>query len=83
MKGKKLSRDKIVQTLVSVLEPLEYVHAFWEGGAAAFNRIDEWSDIDLYVVVDDDRVDAAFGVVEKTLKSLSPIKQKYSVPQTG
>ncbi|MCJ7423187.1 hypothetical protein MUP01_02825 [Candidatus Bathyarchaeota archaeon] len=83
MKGKKLSRDKIIQTLVGVLEPLEYVHAFWEGGAAAFNRVDEWSDIDVYVVIDDGRVDAAFGVVEKTLKSLSPIRQKYSVPQPG
>jgi hypothetical protein len=61
------------------LEPLNYIHSFWEGGAAAFNRIDEWSDIDLYLVVDDNKVDEAFFAVEKVLKSLSPIKQKYEV----
>jgi len=65
------------------LEPIDYVHAFWEGGAVAFNRVDEWSDIDAYVAVDDDKVDEAFLVVEKALKSLSPIKQKLNVPQTG
>jgi len=75
----KLTRNLIIQTLVDVLKPLDYVHAFWEGGAAAFNRIDEWSDIDLYLVVDATKVDEAFLAVEKALKSLSPIKQKYEV----
>jgi predicted nucleotidyltransferase len=78
---KRLTRDKIVQTLTETLEPLDYVHAFYEGGAAAFKRIDEWSDIDLYLVVDDERVDETFLAVEKALKSLSPIKQKYKTPQ--
>jgi hypothetical protein len=78
-----LTRDAIIQTLVKALEPLDYVHAFYEGGAAAFNRIDEWSDLDLMVVVDDGKVDEAFLVVEKALRSLSPIKQKFDLPQTG
>jgi predicted nucleotidyltransferase len=78
---RKLTRNKIINMLVSALEPLDYVHAFYEGGAAAFNRIDEWSDIDLYVVVDDEKVDEVFLVAEKTLKSLSPIKQKLRTPQ--
>jgi hypothetical protein len=67
----------IIDALVSALEPLSYVHALWEGGAAAFNRIDEWSDIDVYMVVDDERVDDGFSAVEKALASLSPIKEKY------
>ena len=74
-----LTRDIIIQTLVDALNPLDYVHAFWEGGAAAFNRVDEWSDIDLYLVVKDDKVDETFLAFEKALKSLSPIKQKYDV----
>lgn len=78
---KKLTRHTITHALAAVLKPLEYVHAFYEGGAAAFKRIDEWSDIDLYVVVDDDRIDETFLMIEKTLKSLSPIKQKYEVLQ--
>lgn len=80
-RGKKLTRNVIVQTLVKALKPLDYVHAFWEGGAVALNRIDEWSDIDVYLVVDDEKIDEAFIIVENALKSLSPIKQKYKTPQ--
>jgi glycosyltransferase involved in cell wall biosynthesis len=83
MENKKtLTRDKIIQTIIKALEPLGYVHAFYEGGAAAFNRVDEWSDLDLYIVVDDEKVDETFLVVEKTLKTLSPIKRKIDLPQT-
>ncbi len=78
-KRKSLTRDVIIQTLVDALEPLDYVRAFWEGGAAAFERIDEWSDIDLYLVVDDKKIDKTFLAVEKALKSLSLIKQKYEI----
>ncbi len=77
-----LTREAIVRTLLDVLQPLDYVHAFYEGGAAAFNRIDEWSDIDLYVIVEDERHKDAFLVVENALKTLSPIKQKYEVTQS-
>ncbi len=78
---RELSRDAIVKTLIDSLEPLDYVHAFWEGGAAAFNRVDKWSDIDAYVVVDEEKISDAFLAVEKALRSLSPIKQKYEVQQ--
>jgi hypothetical protein len=84
MKNRKmLTRELIIQTLAKALEPLSYVHAFYEGGAVAFDRIDEWSDIDLMVVVDDEKVDEAFLAVEKALRSLSPIKQKFDMGQTG
>ena len=82
MKAKRLSHDIIIRALVDELKPLEYIHAFWEGGAIAFNRVDEWSDIDVYLVVDDDKVDKAFLDVERALRLLSPIKQKYDVPQS-
>ncbi len=86
MNRKKLTRDILIQTLVDALEPLNYIHAFWEGGAAAFERIDEWSDIDLYLVVDDAKVNETFLAVEEALISLSPIKLKYEVqhpPESG
>jgi len=78
----KLIRKQIIKALVEALKPLDYVHTFYEGGAAAFNRVDEWSDLDLYLVVDDEKVNETFLIVEKTLKSLSPIKQKIDLPQT-
>jgi len=76
---KTLTRETIIKTLMNSLEPIEYVHAFWEGGAAAFDRIDQFSDIDLYLVVDDNRIKDAFNEVEKSLKSMSPIKNKYEM----
>src|SRR4030042_2233861 len=79
----KLTHDKVIRALTDALRPLNFVHAFYEGGAVAFNRVDDWSDIDAYVVVDDDKVNDAFLAVEKALKSLSQIKQKYDVPQSG
>jgi len=84
--GNRLTRNIIIQTLTHALKPINYVHAFWEGGAAAFDRIDEWSDIDLYLVVDDEKVEEIFPIFENALSSLSPIKQKYIVqhrPESG
>jgi len=81
MSEKKLTRKIIIKTLVNFLKPIDYIHAFWEGGAVAFNRVDKWSDIDLYLVVDDDRVNDALQEVESALESLSPIEHKYETQQ--
>lgn len=81
MREKKVTRDAVIKTLNRALKPLSYTQALYEGGAIAFNRLDEWSDIDLYLVVDDDKVEAAFKAVEKALETLSPIKQKFEVKQ--
>jgi len=82
MKAKeKLTRDKVIKTVVNALEPLSYVYAFYEGGAIAFGRVDEWSDIDLCLIVDDAKVNEAFLTVEEALKSISPVKQKYEMAQ--
>jgi predicted nucleotidyltransferase len=81
MKKENVTRKDIVRVLLNTLEPLDYVYAFYEGGAVAFNRIDEWSDIDLYVVVDDDKIEETFLAAEKALKSLSPIERKLRTPQ--
>ena len=37
-------REKILEVLRQTLEPRAEVHAMWEGGAAVFQRVDEWSD---------------------------------------
>jgi len=78
---KSIIREDIVASLVRTLEPLEYVHAFWEAGAASFDRVDQWSDVDLYVVVEDDCVDSAFKCVEQALSSLSEIELKFRLPE--
>jgi hypothetical protein len=74
-----LSRDAIVQALVSSLRPKRHVRALWEGGSAAFNKVDRWSDLDLYILVEDSRVAETFRDVQRTLRALSPISATYVV----
>jgi hypothetical protein len=83
--NKNVTRDRIVRAVADVLEPLDYVYAMWEGGAVAFDRVDEWSDVDICVDAADDRVEEAFPVVEQALESLAPIELKYDVtgPKLG
>ena len=74
-----VTRNAILQALVLSLRPIRYVRAFWEGGSAAFGRVDRWSDLDLYVLVDEAKVATAFRVIERTLRALSPISETYVV----
>jgi hypothetical protein len=76
-----LTRENILAALENALKPLPYVHAMWQGGAASFDRVDEWSDIDLQVVVDDDRIPDVYAVVDETLQKLSSINLRYDFPQ--
>jgi len=76
-----VTRDSLLATLTQRLESLDYTHAMWEAGAIAFGRVDEWSDIDLQVVVDDERVEDAFSEVESALEELSPIAATFRFPE--
>ena len=77
----RLNRSAILSKLEAELLPLAFVQAMWEGGAAAFDRVDEWSDLDLQVVVDDERVEETAGVIEAALQQLSPIAIRYELPR--
>jgi hypothetical protein len=81
MKPALLLRQQILESMAQALQPLDYTCAMWEGGAASFDRVDEWSDIDLQIDVEDDHVSDTLEVVERTLLSLSPIDMKYELPQ--
>lgn len=72
-----LGRDAIVTALKAALEPLPFVAALVEGGAAAWGRLDAWSDIDLNVFADTAKVDVVFLVVEGALRDLSPIEHTF------
>jgi len=75
-----LGRKSILEALVASLEPLPYTVALYEGGAAAWGRVDAWSDIDLYLVVEDDRVEDAMREVEAALVRIARIEQKLEAP---
>ncbi len=76
-----VSREDVLSAMRGALEPLDHVQAMWEAGAIAFDRVDEWSDIDLQVACDDGRVEDVFGTVENTLRTLSPIDLRYRLPE--
>jgi hypothetical protein len=76
-----LTREDILSALVEALKPIEEVYALWEAGAVAFNRVDEWSDIDLMVDVQDDWVQKTWEVIESVLQNLSPVELRYELPQ--
>ncbi len=79
-KSTTLTRENIVRAVVEAFEPLEFVNALWEGGAIAFDRLDEWSDIDICIDVEDARIAEVFPIVERALEKLAPIELKYEVP---
>lgn len=76
-----IDREQILSRLQAALEPLPHVLAMWQGGGAAFRRIDEWSDIDLVLATDDERVDELFTTFEETVAGISPIELRYETPR--
>ena len=75
-----IKREEIINRLIKELEPVGYINAMWEGGSEAFDRTDEWSDIDLGVDVNDENVEDAFVKIEEVLNKISPVKIKYRLP---
>lgn len=76
-----VTRAQITSTIRRAVEPLAFVCAMWEGGSAAWGRDDEWSDIDLQLLVDDAYVEPSIEAVERALSSLSKIDLCFRVPE--
>ncbi len=77
-----ISREKIITALVTTLRPLDFVYAMWEMGAASFDRVDEWSDIDLIIVVEDEQVEDTFIAMEKIFEKNPGFKLQYRLPES-
>ena len=63
-------RQIILEKIVSTLQPLDFVLGLWQGGSAANGYTDEWSDLDIAVVVEDNCVQQTFDIVEKALAEI-------------
>lgn len=74
------TREAILRKLVDELKKHKQVLGCFEGGSAAFGRVDEWSDIDFQIVVEDDFVEPSVKILEALLESISPIKVCYIMP---
>jgi hypothetical protein len=74
-------RERIVSVVCQALEPLPEVRAGWEGGSAAFDAVDAYSDIDLNFIVDDGcSLAALYDAAEHALTEISPIAVAHTVP---
>lgn len=74
-------RQLLLEKIVSTLEPLDFVLALWQGGSIAHGYTDEWSDIDVAVIVEDNSVEKTFDIVETALTEIAAIELKYRVPE--
>ena len=66
-------RDQISGAVSRALEPLSDALAGWEGGSAAFGLIDNYSDIDLFFLVNDNASaeprERPYGAVAKRIQA--------------
>jgi predicted nucleotidyltransferase len=74
-------RQIILEKIVSILEPLNFVLGLWQGGSQAHGYTDEWSDLDVAVIVEDNSVQKTFDIVETVLAEIGEIELKYRVPE--
>jgi len=76
-----INRQDLMHTLVHALQDKNYALAMWEGGAAGFNRVDQWSDADVQVIVKDGYVEQAFEDVESALADLAETDYRFRLPE--
>ncbi len=81
MVGRSVGRADVIAALRGALEPAQHVLAMWEGGAAAFDRVDEWSDIDLQVLCKDGHVEEVMDAVLSAVEKLSPVDLSFRMPE--
>jgi predicted nucleotidyltransferase len=74
-------REGLKGELLSALEPCDWIRTVWEGGSAATGRLDRFSDLDLVMVVEDERVPSAFTLIEEKLKEGYGIRRTVVVPE--
>jgi len=80
METSNLHKD-VSQTLELYLQSLPNVVAAWEGGAVANGFADQYSDLDLLIVISDDQVEPIFIGLEALLAGKYGISRKFRMPE--
>lgn len=76
-------RSRIADAVTAALRPHPAVLAGWEGGSAAFGKVDSYSDIDLeFLVTDAAQFEELYASAERALEAVSPITARYA-PRLG
>jgi hypothetical protein len=75
-----VTRQDLIRVFSEGLAAGDVALAAWLGGSDANARADEWSDVDLNIVVPDGRAESAFAEVERLIEGLRPIARRYRLP---
>ncbi len=70
-------RDELIQLLADAARSEPEILALWEGGSAAFGRLDQLSDADLHVVVTVGQVERAITAMRRPLSDRWGIAREY------
>jgi predicted nucleotidyltransferase len=75
-----IDRTQIISAFTPELSNVPFIRAAWLGGSDATGRTDQWSDVDLALIVEDERVEDAFDEVHRALETLAPLTLVYRFP---
>jgi predicted nucleotidyltransferase len=73
-------RTKIILYVQNFLEFRAHVYALWLEGADARGKVDDYSDIDLWLDVEDGHEETVLGELEQHLRQLAPLELVYKKP---
>jgi predicted nucleotidyltransferase len=74
-------RNKIKEEMRKIYDSDQRIISVWEGGSAATGFLDEYSDLDLAIICEDDDIESVFEKTEKYLKETYGIIQKFRMPE--
>lgn len=72
-------REKIINEIKEAVINLPFVYAGWLEGSDGLNTVDEFSDIDIVIDVEDEYVSKTFEIIENVLSSISKIDYIHQV----
>lgn len=72
-----INSQMIIEKLKEGLEPIQYIHAMWLEGSDAIGQADEYSDLDIYIDIEDEYEQEAIDRVQNILAKISEIDYKY------
>ncbi len=75
------NRTDLVELIKPCALKIPYIRAAWEGGSAATHRLDEFSDLDLTLVVDEADVEQTFTDFQNFITQHVHIIRSYRVPE--
>ncbi len=76
---KSINREMIIHAIKDRFISMEQVYAYWLEGADGLNAVDEYSDIDIWLDVEDGFEDQVFTIAEEELSKLGKLDFKFSV----